>query len=372
MVPDGCSSSAGHRLGDGPAGGPRAGVRAGDANRETRTVVTPSGVAVCIGDQGESGMTIRSAAKHRRSRPAGRVQGGPRRWAGMLVPMLAAATVATTVGGASPAVAQPNPNQTVTVGGDPRGVAVDADNKHAYVASFADNAVRVIDTDAQRVVGSIDVGAGPRGVAVDPDSRHALVTNYLENSVSAIDTANGRVIRDIPVGVNPVSVAIFPRDHYAFVTNYYGNTVSVINSKTLEVVGTLPVGANPDGVAIDPKGEFAYVANSGSNTVTVIDIRQQRVVRNIIVGRAPQKIAIDPDGRHAYVTNFGDHNVSVIDLPSQLGIDLYNALLQVTTIPVGINPRGLAVDRSSRHAFVVNVADETMSVIDTEAGTVID
>src|ERR671916_189135 len=262
MVPDGSSSSAGHRLGDGPAGGPRAWVRAGDANRETRTVVTPSGVAVCIGDQGESGMTIRSAAKHRRSRPAGRVQAGPRRWAGMLVPVLAAATVATTVGGASPAVAQPNPNQTVTVGGDPRGVAVDADNKHAYVVSFADNAVRVIDTDSQRVVGSIGVGAGPRGVAVDPDSRHALVTNYLENSVSAIDTANGKLIRDIPVG------------------------------------------ANPDGVAIDPKGEFAYVANSGSNTVTVIDIRQQRVVRNIIVGRAPQKIAIDPDGRHAYVTNF--------------------------------------------------------------------
>lgn len=318
-------------------------------------------------------MMIRSAAKHRRSRPAGRVQVGPRRWAGMLVPVLAAATVATTVGGASPAVAQPNPNQTVTVGGDPRGVAVDADNKHAYVVSFADNAVRVIDTDSQRVVGSIGVGAGPRGVAVDPDSRHALVTNYLENSVSAIDTANGTLIRDIPVGVNPVSVAIFPRDHYALVSNYYGNTVSVINSETLEVVGTLPVGANPDGVAIDPKGEFAYVANSGSNTVTVIDIRQERVVRNIIVGRAPQKVAIDPDGRHAYVTNFGDHTVSVINLSAQLGLDPFNTILQVNdTIPVGINPRGLAVDRSSRFAFVVNVGEETMSVLDTEAGTVID
>ncbi|MGH4011110.1 MAG: YncE family protein, partial [Pseudonocardiaceae bacterium] len=78
--------------------------------------------------------------------------------------------------------AQPEPH------GDRRrrsaGVAVDFDNKHAYVASYSDNSVRVIDTAAERVVGSIGVGAGPRGVAVDPDSRHAFVTNYLENSVS--------------------------------------------------------------------------------------------------------------------------------------------------------------------------------------------
>jgi YVTN family beta-propeller protein len=85
-------------------------------------------------------------------------------------------------------------------------------------------------------------------------------------------------------------------------------------------------------------------------------------------------VAIDPDGRHAYVTNYGDNNVCVIDLPTQLGVDVYRALLLLkvnNTIPVGINPRGLAVARDSHHAFVVNTADDTMSVIDTATGTVI-
>lgn len=317
-------------------------------------------------------MTVRSAGKHRKSRPAGRPWSGSRRWAGLVAPVLAAATAVTLAGGISPAAAQPNPNTMITVGGDPQGVAVDPDGKHAYVASYSDNVVRVIDTATEKVVGSIGVGAGPRGVAVDPDSRHAFVTNHAENSVSVIDTANGKLIRNVPVGRNPASVAVFPRDHYALVTNFYGNSVSVINSKTLELIGEVPVGAAPDGIAIDPRGEFAYVVNSGSNNVTVIDIKAQQVVRTVLVGRAPQKVAIDHDGRHAYVTNFGDHTVSVIDLPSQVGVDLYNALLRVNTIPVGINPRGLAVDRASRHAFVVNVADETMNVIDTEGGRVID
>jgi YVTN family beta-propeller protein len=317
-------------------------------------------------------MTIRSVGKHRKTKPRSRIRIGSRRWAGMLLPVLAVITAATALSGVSSAVAADNPNPTVIVGGDPQGIAVDPDGKHAYVASYADNALRVIDTTNLRVVGSIHVGTNPRGVAVDPDSRHAFVTNYTENSVSVVDTATGRVIHNVAVGAGPAAAAIFPRGHYALVTNYYSNTVSVINIITLKVIGVVPVGVQPDGVAIDPRGEFAYVANSGSNSVSVIDIHDQKVACTVLVGTSPQKVAIDPDGRHAYVTNYNDHTVSVIDLPPQVGVNIYDVFLKVnSTIPVGINPRGLAVSRDSRHAFVVNTGNDTMSVIDTAAGTVI-
>ena len=319
-------------------------------------------------------MTIRSAGRHRKSKPARRSQPGSRRWVAMLVPMLAVTTATTVVGAVSTASAADNPNSTVLVGGDPQGVAVDADGKHAYVASYADNALRVIDTNTQQMVGSIHVGANPLGVAVDPDSRHAFVTNFSENSVSVIDTATGKLIKNVPVGKNPASVAVFPRSHYALVTNFYSGSVSVINSATLMVIGAVPVGIQPDGVAIDPRGELAYVANSGSNTVSVIDIKTQKLVRTVLVGRAPQKVAIDPDGRHIYVTNFGDNTLSVINAPVNLDLAYVQSLLKLkvnNVIPVGINPRGLAVSRDSHHAFVVNVGEDTMSVIDTENSTLL-
>jgi YVTN family beta-propeller protein len=118
------------------------------------------------------------------------------------------------------------------------------------------------------------------------------------------------------------------------------------------------------------------VANSGGNTISVIDVHTQKLVRSVGVGPGPQKVAIDPDGRHAYVTNFGDNTLSVIDLPTQFGgVDLYSAVLPALkvnkVIPVGMNPRGLAVSRDSHHAFVVNTGQDTMSVIDTATGTVI-
>jgi YVTN family beta-propeller protein len=136
----------------------------------------------------------------------------------MLVPMLAVTTVTTAVGAVSMASAADNPNPTVIVGGDPQGVAVDADGKHAYVASYADNALRVIDTNTKRVVGSVHVGANPLGVAVDPDSRHAFVTNFSENS-TLINTAY--------VGFSPDQVAVGP-DSTAYITSRGDGTVTVI------------------------------------------------------------------------------------------------------------------------------------------------
>ncbi|HET9255027.1 MAG TPA: beta-propeller fold lactonase family protein [Pseudonocardiaceae bacterium] len=320
-------------------------------------------------------MTIRSTARHRKNKQLSWPRlGSRRRWLAMLVPVLAVATAVSVVGGVRSATAADNPNPTVVVGGDPQGVAVDADGKHVYVASYADNTVRVIDTATRQVTGNIRVGANPLGVGVDPDSRHAFVSNFSDNSVSVIDTAAGKVIKNIPVGQNPSNVTVFLRDHFAFVSNYYGNSLSVIDTRTLIVVGTVPVGSHPDGVAIDPRGEFAYVANSGSNSVSVVDIHKQKVVRAVLVGRAPQKVAIDPDGKHIYVTNFGDNSVSVINAPSQLGLNYVQSLLKLkvnNVIPVGLNPRGLAVDRDNHHAFVVNVGGDTLSTIDTEKSVVI-
>ncbi|MGH3844305.1 MAG: YncE family protein, partial [Pseudonocardiaceae bacterium] len=60
--------------------------------------------------------------------------------------------------------------------------------------------------------------------------------------------------------------------------------------------------------------------------------------------------------------------------PNQLDLNYVQSLLKLkvnNTIPVGINPRGLAVTRDSHHALVVNVGEDTMSVIDTATSTVI-
>jgi YVTN family beta-propeller protein len=105
----------------------------------------------------------------------------------------------------------------------------------------------------------------------------------------------------------------------------------------------------------------------------VIDTASNNVVATIPVGQSPTAVAITPDGTHAYVTNLTDGTVSVIDTASNM----------VATIPVGAGPIGVAItpdgthpsEHDDRHhqplAYVTNLRDSTVSVIDTASNNVV-
>src|SRR4249920_868273 len=73
----------------------------------------------------------------------------------------------------------------------------------AYVGLFKDDAVAVIDTAQNKVVGTISVPKGPHGLVITPDGRKVYVSSDGASTISVIDTASDRVIGTIEVGANP-------------------------------------------------------------------------------------------------------------------------------------------------------------------------
>ncbi len=70
----------------------------------------------------------------------------------------------------------------------------------------------------------------------------------------------------------------------------------------------------------------AYITNYGSNTVSVIDTATNTVTATIPVGIDPYGVAVTPDGSKVYVANVGSNTVSVIDTATNT---------VTATIPVG-------------------------------------
>ena len=108
---------------------------------------------------------------------------------------------------------------------------------------------------------------------------------------------------------------------------------------------------------------FAYITNYNSNTVSVINTATNVVLGSIPVGLQPVGVAVDSAGRRVYITNQGGNTVSVID----------RAFLGVPgpPIPVGVNPAGIAVNPAGTRVYVANQGGSSVSVIDTATGTVI-
>ncbi|WP_241962216.1 YncE family protein [Rhodococcus opacus] len=87
----------------------------------------------------------------------------------------------------------------------------------------------------------------------------------------------------------------------------------------------------------------------------MIEAETLTVTDTIAAGRSPHDVAVDPSTRTAFVPNADDGTVSVIDLET---------LTVTDTLRVGKQPYGATVDPNNHTAYVVNVADDSVSVIE--------
>src|SRR3990170_5478848 len=149
-----------------------------------------------------------------------------------------------------------------------------------------------------------------------------------------------------------------------FVVNSRSSDVSVFDKRSMQVVGVIATGREPSGVALDPLARRLYVAVSGEDGVEVVDIMSGAIVDRIRLspGDEPVALALAPDGATLLSANRGSNTVSLIDPVSRI---------ERAKVPVGSEPRSIAIDRTRRRAFVFCAVSSTVAVVDIASGAVI-
>jgi DNA-binding beta-propeller fold protein YncE/cytochrome c553 len=113
-------------------------------------------------------------------------------------------------------------------------------------------------SDASQLLGEVTVGKEPRFVALTPNDGRAYVTNAADGTINVIDlTAAAPVVvgNAIDVGVEPRGIAITPNGTYAFVAGNATGDVAVVRLANNEVVGRVHTGGNPYAIAISNDGD---------------------------------------------------------------------------------------------------------------------
>jgi YVTN family beta-propeller protein len=116
---------------------------------------------------------------------------------------------------------------------------------------------------------------------------------------------------------------------------------------------------SPIEMVVSSDGLRLFVVCEASDEVRVVDARSAKVMARIPVGHQPRGIALSPDGRRVFVTNSSSDNISVIEVA---------ALKVVATLPAGSEPTGIVVDRSGLTLYVANRLSNDISVIDLKSG----
>jgi YVTN family beta-propeller protein len=305
------------------------------------------------------------------------------------------------------------------IGEWPYALAAHPDGERIYVSCRRSQEVVELDAHSLVVLRSFSLRGDPTGVAVSADGRRLYVGLNSLNQLAVVDLASGVDIKRLVVGRGPEAVRLSPRKDYVYVTNLLTNPVppdqscrievTVIDDNTAHVAKRIELFNANIGrqIAFTSDGSLAIAAISRpKNLIPEVQIARGWVVTNgfalidpdsdsppmqLLVDLPnqfysdPYAVAVTADDRKFYLSAAGYDMVIAVDLervrevcadieageiarPSDhLGL---SRRYVTARIPVGANPRALAISADGRWLYVGNRLDDAISVIDTETDQV--
>jgi YVTN family beta-propeller protein len=288
---------------------------------------------------------------------------------------------------------------TIAVGNHPTYLAVDETTNRIYVSNQTDDTVSVIDGATNKVLGTVRVGHYPNGVAVNSTTNTIYVANLTGGTLSIINGTKLTATK-IWLGPSPAKVAVNSSTNRVYVTlEDQDGFLDVIDGKGRKVEASIPVPPYPLSVAVGMDSNEVYVADflCGCGQISIVDGATNAVMDTIHLPGASlvEGVALDPKHARAYATD-EKKGFYVIDTPSGtlLGevsdLDYPNeiAAIQGTTlavapdtgsnravfinaatiaiekrVAVGKSPTGVAVNATTKRAYVANRGSNSVSVI---------
>ncbi len=220
-------------------------------------------------------------------------------------------------------------------------VVLDPESRFAYVTANEASAVLRIDARTYEVVGRYQLGAGHAPHGLRYCEGHLYVANMDGHSLSIIEPNAGEIV-EVPVGGVAVQTACVPGGRFVFASLYDTREVVRYDIASREITRIpLPVGSEgPVQLYPTPDGSTLYVCDQGllldrpaSNRLYEIDVSSATVAATITVGAGAHGVVVSDDGLTAFVSNIADASVSIIDT---------QARRVVATVPVGQRPNGIA------------------------------
>jgi len=229
------------------------------------------------------------------------------------------------------------------------------------------------------LIKTINGSISPKSVRSSGDGVVSAHNMMYRHSVTVYDAKTFELIKTVPDSVSlksfgfsksssnfkgaPVEGSYSPDGKYLYVTNYamYGpgfnkeghdtcspasgfdnSFVYRINRSNYEIDAVYPVGSVPKVVEVTPDNKYVLVTNWCSYTLNVISIESQKVVKTIKIGRYPRGIAVSKDSKKAYVAEMGGNRIHVINLED----------FSVSYIPIGSNPRAIVLSPDNSMLYV--------------------
>jgi YVTN family beta-propeller protein len=177
-------------------------------------------------------------------------------------------------------------------------------NDHMFVTSIRGHQVNMIDLHTMEYMAEIPVGGVPRPIAVDRDEKTMYVALSLLHGFVIVDIPSRKVVRKVEFPALPPNLDLAPLLNTAthgltltpdgkelWAASLPTGNVFVYDVPSGKVSSPIAVGRLPNWIAFSPDGRYGCVTNTGTNDCSIIDRQSKKEVARIKVGKAPKRLA---------------------------------------------------------------------------------
>lgn len=177
-------------------------------------------------------------------------------------------------------------------------------NEHMFVTSTGGNQVNMIDLRTLEYMAKIPVGGVPRPIAVDREERNLYVALSGFHGFVIVDIPSRKVASKVefpplPPGTDlrPLlntathGLTLTPDGKELWAASVPTDRVYVYDIQNGKLLPPIGVGKLPNWIAFSTEGRYGCVSNTGSNDCSIVDRQTRKEVARIAVGNAPKRLA---------------------------------------------------------------------------------
>lgn len=219
---------------------------------------------------------------------------------------------------------------------------------------------------------SFALGDLPLNIAVSPSKTLMAVTNNGQSvqSIQLIDAGSEKVLHSLVVPKSWYGLKFSADEKYLYAAGGHDNWIYQleINNKKLIIKDTIKLGKKwpnrigPAGLDIDDAKQLLYVVTRENKSLYIISLKTKQVQQQISLGSEAYTCLLSPDKKTLYISLWGRNKVMAWDLMAQ----------RKKEWSVGDNPNEMCLTKDGRFLYVANALDNSVSVIDTREGRVME
>jgi len=247
---------------------------------------------------------------------------------------------------------------SVKVGSSPVSIAANSQNGNVYVVNAGDGTVSIVDGHTDAVVTTVKVGIHPYSITVNSMTGKVYVSHTFNSLLTIIDGAtNGAT--NIKTGSADL-ISVDTKTGIIYLLGYEGGSLKLMNGADSNIIERT-VGMHAWGMTLNETTGTLYVAKPGYSQLAILTPSSSTPMM-VPTGAIPCAVAVNSVTNRIYVLNYADDSVTVID-----GVNNH----PVATVPVGRRPQAIAIDPTRNRIYVANTHSNSITVIDGESNRVL-